>query len=113
VAAWFAAVAAFTLYDVALYALVAERVDGLEEAAVGALSLASGVGNLAVAPLEGWLAVQAVYALVAAGLAVAATAPVVAEARRAASERRFAAVLFAEREVEVAELAASASAAQG
>ena len=113
VAAWFAAVAAFTLYDVALYALVAERVDGLEGAAVGALSLASGAGNLAVAPLEGWLAVKAVYALVAVGLAAAATAPVVAETRRAAGERLFAAALLAEREVEAVELAAGASATHG
>jgi hypothetical protein len=113
VTAWFAAVAAFTLYDVALYALVAERVDGLEGAAVGALSLASGAGNLAVAPLEGWLAVKAVYALVAVGLAAAATAPVVAETRRAAGERLFAAALLAEREVEAVELAAGASAIHG
>jgi hypothetical protein len=113
VAAWFAVIAAFTLYDVALYALVAERVDGLEGAAVGALSLASGAGNLAVAPLEGWLAVKAVYALVAVGLAAAATAPVVAETRRAASERLFAATLLAEREVEAVELAAGASATHG
>jgi hypothetical protein len=113
VAAWFAVVAVFTLYDVALYALVAERVDGLEGAAVGALSLASGAGNLAVAPLEGWLAVKAVYALVAVGLAAAATAPVVAETRRAAGERLFAATLLAEREVEAVELAAGASATHG
>lgn len=113
VAAWFAVVAVFTLYDVALYALVAERVDGLEGAAVGALSLASGAGNLAVAPLEGWLAVKAVYALVAVGLAAAATAPVVAETRRAAGERLFAATLLAGREVEAVELAAGASATHG
>lgn len=113
VAAWFAVVAAFTLYDVALYALVAERLDGLEGAAVGALSLASSAGNLAVAAFEGWLAVKAVYALVAVGLAAAATAPVFAETRRVAGERCFAATLLAEQEVEVVELATGASAIHG
>lgn len=86
VAAWFAVVAAYTLYDVALYALVAERLDGLERAAVGALSLAAGTGNMAVAALEGWTAVQAVYALIAAALAVAATGAVAVELKRSFSD---------------------------
>jgi hypothetical protein len=80
---------------------------------VGALSLASSAGNLAVAAFEGWLAVKAVYALVAVGLAAAATAPVFAETRRVAGERRFAATLLAEQEVEVVELATGASAIHG
>jgi len=88
VAAWFAVVIAFTLYDMALYALVASRVDGLESAAAGALSLASGMGNLAVAALEGWLAVQAVYVLATTTLAAAATGAAALGARRVHSKPR-------------------------
>ena len=86
VAAWFAVVAVYTLYDVALYALVAERLDGLEGAAVGALSLASGAGNLAVAVFDGWLVIKAVYALMVIAMAAAATGAVAAELKRSSSE---------------------------
>jgi len=109
VAAWFAVVAAFTLYDVALYAIVAKRVDGLEGAAVGALSLASGLGNMAVAPLESWLATQAVYVLATIALAVAATAPATIGTGGTSSEPRFVAAALAARETEALELIASAA----
>lgn len=83
VAAWLIVVAAFTVYDGALYALVSERAEGFGGAATGAVSLASGAGNLAVAALSDMLAVQAVYLLAQAALAAAAVAPIALEAGRA------------------------------
>jgi len=72
VAAWFGVVAAFAAYDVALYSLLAEVAEGPEAAAVGALSLASGAGNLAVALFGGAAGLGAAHYLSVTALTAAA-----------------------------------------